>query len=127
MQIPPFLVQSLVENAVKHGRATSSFPLRVRLSTVQEENTLRIRVENTGRLAPAPAGNGHGGIGLKNIRERLQRLYPDRHGFTLQEEDGWVQAEVIIQQPDPGQDGEGRMEENRFVEPPGLPLKSPQS
>ena len=115
MQIPPFLVQSLVENAVKHGRATSPIPLRVRLSTIQAESTLRIRVENTGRLAPASARNGHGGIGLKNAQERLQRLYPDRHRFTLRAEDGWVRAEVVIQRSDAGEEGEGRLETPRVV------------
>lgn len=115
MQIPPFLVQSLVENAVKHGRATSPIPLRVRLSTIQAESTLRIRVENTGRLAPASARNGHGGIGLKNAQERLQRLYPDRHRFTLRAEDGWVRAEVVIQRSDAGEEGEGRLETPRVA------------
>jgi signal transduction histidine kinase len=115
MQIPPFLVQSLVENAVKHGRATSPIPLRVRLSTIQAESTLRIRVENTGRLAPASARNGHGGIGLKNAQERLQRLYPDRHRFTLRAEEGWVRAEVVIQRSDAGEEGEGRLETPRVA------------
>ena len=118
MQIPPFLVQSLVENAVKHGRATSPIPLRVRLSTIQAESTLRIRVENTGRLAPASARNGHGGIGLKNAQERLQRLYPDRHRFTLRAEDGWVRAEVVIQRSDAGEEGEGRLETPRVAGSP---------
>ena len=118
MQIPPFLVQSLVENAVKHGRATSPIPLRVRLSTIQAESTLRIRVENTGRLAPASARNGHGGIGLKNAQERLQRLYPDRHRFTLRAEEGWVRAEVVIQRSDAGEEGEGRLETPRVAGSP---------
>lgn len=95
--IPPFLVQSLVENAVKHGRAAGPAPLRVRLATYCEDDALCVEVANTGRLAPSPARNGHDGIGLKNLRERLRRLYPDRHSFALREEDGWVRAEVVLQ------------------------------
>lgn len=96
--IPPFLIQALVENAVKHGRASAPVPLQVCLATTLEDGALRIRVANTGRLAPSPAaGSGHGGIGLTNLRERLQRLYPNRHRFTLEEEDGWVRAEVALQ------------------------------
>jgi hypothetical protein len=103
--IPPFLIQALVENAVKHGRASAPVPLQVCLATTLENGVLQIRVANTGRLAPSPAaGSGHGGIGLTNLRERLQRLYPNRHRFTLEEEDGWVRAEVTLQ----------RAEQDRF-------------
>jgi hypothetical protein len=98
MQIPPFLVHSLVENAVKHGRATGPSPLHVRLQTTKENDTLRINVANTGRLSPSSSlQEGRSGVGLKNTRERLQRLYPDRHRFTLREHDGWVLAEVVVQ------------------------------
>lgn len=100
--VPPFLVQSLVENAVKHGRATRSAPLQIRLTTTQEEGTLRIEVENTGRLQVSPPSHEHNGIGLKNVRERLQRLYPGRHCFTLQEEGNWVRARIAIQRPQNG-------------------------
>jgi hypothetical protein len=96
VQIPPFLVQSLVENAVKHGRAASS-SLQVRLATTQADGALHVEVANTGRLQSASGART--GIGLKNVRERLQRLYPDRHTFSLREEDGWVRARIAIQQP----------------------------
>ncbi|PQJ26927.1 hypothetical protein BSZ35_18555 [Salinibacter sp. 10B] len=97
MQIPPFLVQSLIENAIKHGRATGPTPLQVRLSTSKEGNVLRIDVTNTGRLPSSSSRSKHGGIGLKNVRKRLRSLYPTRHSFSLQEEDGWVHARVVIQ------------------------------
>jgi len=115
VQIPPFLVQSLVENAVKHGRATAPVPLQVRLATHCEDDALHIDVANTGRLAPSTSNNGHGGIGLKNLQERLQRLYPDRHRFTLRETDGWVRAAVVIQQSGTGQEKRGQTEENEVI------------
>jgi len=97
LQIPPFLVQSLIENAIKHGRAAGSTPLQVRLSTSKEGNVLRIDVTNTGKLPSSSSRSEHGGIGLKNVRERLRSLYPARHSFSLREENGWVRARVVIQ------------------------------
>lgn len=125
MQVPPFLVQSLVENAVKHGRATGPVPLRVRLATSQEGDTLRIEVANTGQLSASSASRGeHGGIGLKNVRERLERLYPDRHSFTLQEQHGWVRAQIAIRGAETEQPPRDRNEEHEAI---GYASEEPES
>lgn len=96
--VPPFLIHSLVENAVKHGMATSPRPLRIRLVAARDGGGLRIEVANTGRLTDPSSPNGPPsyGIGLKNVRQRLRQLYPDRHHFTLTEDDGWVRAVISI-------------------------------
>ncbi|HKL87827.1 MAG TPA: hypothetical protein VJ884_02405, partial [Salinibacter sp.] len=39
------------------------------------------------------------GIGLQNMRERLQRHYPGRHRFALWEEEGWVHARIVVRSP----------------------------
>lgn len=97
--VPPFLVHSLVENAVKHGMATSPRPLRVQITATHEDGSLHVEVANTGHFTdPAsPAALPSNGIGLKNVRKRLEQLFPDRHAFSLTEEDGWVRARVAIQ------------------------------
>jgi len=97
--IPPFLVQSLVENAVKHGRTMGPAPLQVCLTTRLEDGTLYIDVANTGRLAASSLPGAHRGIGLQNVRERLQRHYPGRHRFALWEEEGWVRARIVVRSP----------------------------
>lgn len=99
VQVPPFLIQSLVENAVKHGRRTPTSPLTIRLTTRQDHNTLHVEVENTGQLRAVPPLGSRGGIGLKNLRERLDRLYPETNSFTLEEQNGWVRAHVAIPHP----------------------------
>jgi signal transduction histidine kinase len=96
--VPPFVVQSLVENAVKHGRASGTTPLRVRLRTQMENDRLTIEVANTGRLRPAARDN-RTGIGLRNLRERLDKLYPGRYEFTLRADDGWVRARLVLTPP----------------------------
>ncbi len=89
--VPGLAVQPLVENALKHGRATSEHPLRVRIEiTRPTAGEVRVEVANTGRWRPpAPAGEGFG-IGLANLRHRLELAYGKRATLTQSEADGWV-------------------------------------
>jgi LytS/YehU family sensor histidine kinase len=84
-RIASFLLQPLVENAVKYGRRESGLDLRIdiRLS----DDTLHVAVENTGTLdTTRPAvRRRRPGIGLENVRRRLALHYPDRHAFSLRE------------------------------------------
>lgn len=96
--VPSFLLHPLVENAVKHGMATSTLPLRLRLAATQQDETLRIAIANTGSLHAA-SGDGappSTGTGLANVRARLARRYPNRHAFFLREQEGWVEATIEI-------------------------------
>jgi len=111
--IPAFLIHPLLENAIKHGaRDHGDGPLRVRLDAKVTGDTLRVEVWNTGSLglhgavdarredAPGLADatpNASGtGIGVRNVRERLARLFPGRHRFELTDERGWVRALVEL-------------------------------
>ncbi|MBM3787188.1 MAG: sensor histidine kinase [Acidobacteria bacterium] len=93
-RMPPMLLQTLVENAVKHGvgRASGRADLSIRASV--ESQLLRIVVENTGNLAE-PRGAGVR-VGLKNTRDRLALLYGDEACLTLEEANGRVVATVEI-------------------------------
>lgn len=92
--VPSFLIHPLVENAVKYGMETSPMPLRVEVSVLRKGVELLIRVRNSGRLVPSRAGAG---TGLSNTRQRLALAFPQRHVFRLEEELGWVTAEMRIQ------------------------------
>jgi two-component system, LytTR family, sensor kinase len=97
--LPGFLVHPLVENSVKYGLETSTRPLRVQVRARREGNRLRVEVANTGRwlaTAPRPATGNGTGTGLRNLRERLRHLYPDRHELSIGEEGGWVRAVMLL-------------------------------
>jgi two-component sensor histidine kinase len=111
--IPAFLIHPLLENAIKHGvRDHAGGPLRVRLDATVTGETLRVEVWNTGALVSrAPTDSHRGaelglvdampnagstGIGVRNVRERLARLFPGRHRFELTDEHGWVRALVEL-------------------------------
>lgn len=86
-RIASFLLQPLVENAVKHGRRDRKLEIRVAIRAT--EDALHIEIENTGALGGgAPARRGRPGIGLENVRRRLALHYPGRHRFALTESSG---------------------------------------
>ena len=92
--IPPMLLQTLVENAVKHGIATLPNGGDLVVRAAIEGDSLRVQVENSGRLAePKPGGTG---VGLGNTRERLRILYGDRAHLDLRNGDGRVTATLLI-------------------------------
>lgn len=95
--VPGILIQPLVENAMKYGRRTSARPLRIRLliSCLPEERVC-IEVANTGRWVEPDPNDAVGGIGLKNLKERLRLLYPDSHEFRISQDSGWVSVQIVL-------------------------------
>lgn len=75
--IPTLSVQPLVENAVRHGIAKNSGPGCIRICSRSEEGRLFISVENSANNFSIEKVNGNsGGIGIANIKSRLNRMYP---------------------------------------------------
>lgn len=71
--VPPLCLQTLVENAVKHGISPSLEGGRIDIAITQEAGALHLCVTNTpGRLHP---GRRTGGVGLRNLRERVRLLF----------------------------------------------------
>ena len=73
---PPMMLQSLVENAIKHGLEPSSEPATLSVGAEIHDGTLRLMVADTGvGYDPDNRTTGGTGLGLANIRERLELLY----------------------------------------------------
>lgn len=74
--VPSFLLQPLVENAIKHGVEASAGECALDIAARRDGDTLLLVVENRGGTyrAPAPGRQGHG-IGLTNTRARLEMLF----------------------------------------------------
>ncbi|MEO7189454.1 MAG: histidine kinase [Vicinamibacterales bacterium] len=73
--IPAMLLQTLVENAVKHGIAPLPAGGDITIRAALEPELVVVEVENSGQFAPA---TGASGIGLANARDRLRILFGDR-------------------------------------------------
>lgn len=93
--LPKFILQPLVENAVKYGMLTSPMPLRLSVSAIQQDDEIKLVVQNTGKLADNRVEK-HSNNGIANTRARLALMYGDRTSFQLSEQEGMVKAEVII-------------------------------
>lgn len=108
--VPAFLLHPLVENALRHGNGGSpEHPLQLRLGARTEAHRLVLEVWNSGALTPA-SGDGLGGalvppdgdptagtgIGLANVRARLDALFPGQARFTLTEVGGGVLARIEL-------------------------------
>jgi hypothetical protein len=81
MPVPPMMLQTLVENAVKHGIAQRPEGGDVSIRAGMHGGSLSLEVENTGHLAERATNGTH--TGLRNVRERLRILYGDRAQVTL--------------------------------------------
>lgn len=86
----PLLLQPLVENAIKHGIAPSRQGGEMIISARLDGDQAVIRVANTG----APLRMGKEGIGLANLRQRIDLIGDSGAGFTLATENDWTVAEV---------------------------------
>jgi LytS/YehU family sensor histidine kinase len=73
-RFPPMMLQSLVENAIKHGLEPKPEGGSLTLSADISHGRLRVTVADTG-LGFGAAGTAGGGVGLDNVRERLAALY----------------------------------------------------
>jgi hypothetical protein len=94
LSIPPMLLQTLVENAVKYGIAPRREGGEIAIIARCERDHLRLQVTNPGTLA---AGGGSTGVGLRNAADRLRLLFGAQATLDLREAPpGCVVAEVIL-------------------------------
>lgn len=96
--VPPLMIQTLVENGIKHGISKLTEGGLVQIKTKVDGDHLKIHVRNSGKFVI----NGHhkretGGLGLENTRQRLKLIYGDDASFRiLSENDNFVLTEIVI-------------------------------
>jgi LytS/YehU family sensor histidine kinase len=85
--VPTFVLQPLVENAIRHGVLPNSGVAEVEIAATREGSRLHLTVRDNGpglNNDPSHAGNGRGGgLGIANTRARLVELYGPSHRFEL--------------------------------------------
>lgn len=97
IQVPPMMLQTLVENAIKHGVQKAINWGFVEINTSAADNKLYIKIRNTGQLQGTESKSESGGFGLKNTAQRLDLLYGSEASFKIYQEDSLtVCAEIMI-------------------------------
>jgi two-component system, LytTR family, sensor kinase len=94
-RVPPLMVQTLVENCIKHGISKLKEGGFVKVNTSLDElDRLRITIRNTGVYENGRASEG---FGLDNTRQRLKLLFGNAASFKISNESqGTVLTEIII-------------------------------
>jgi len=96
--VPPLMIQTLVENGIKHGISKLQRGGEISLNTEVKDSLLFIRIRNNGQL-PHQKLNGSKGFGVENTKQRLNLLYGKRATFKLMNEnDNTVLTEVCLPQ-----------------------------
>ncbi|MDX2225717.1 MAG: PAS domain-containing protein [Verrucomicrobiae bacterium] len=96
-ELPPFLLQPLVENAIKYGKLTSPRPLQITIRSHMTPLSFVLEVENTGRWVPKGDNPMPSlGIGLTNVTERLKFFYNQNAELTVWEDELTVSSKIEI-------------------------------
>ena len=82
ISFPPMLIQPLVENAIKHGLEPKVDGGKILIRGIEKDGILRLEVVDTGGGFTEERDSG---MGLSNIRERLQSLYGNSGRLILEE------------------------------------------
>lgn len=93
LEVPPLMIQPLIENALKHGVARAVGGGELKVQVRQEGDLLFVCVANTG---PAPSEGESTGMGLRNLRERLALLGARADALRLGRDGDWTLAELKL-------------------------------
>jgi len=95
LQVPPMMLQTLVENAIKHGISRIIKGGSVYINSSLKGMQHVITIENTGQIVENSI-NGHG-FGLQSTRQRLSLLFGSRASFEIRNKDEQtVEATVVM-------------------------------
>ena len=92
--VPPLLLQTLVENGIKHGISQFEKGGQLSFEASVADKFLKVTIINKGSINEIK--NGKKGIGLDISKQRLKLLYGDLARFKITEEQGTVKAELVI-------------------------------
>ncbi|ELR69878.1 Autolysin sensor kinase [Fulvivirga imtechensis AK7] len=99
--VPPLMLQTLVENGIKHGISKLKEGGFIKLRTFVTDSQLKIQIRNSGhfKAVNGTKAEGKGGLGLRNTRQRLKLLYREEAYLKIfNETKNTVLTELVIPQ-----------------------------
>jgi two-component system LytT family sensor kinase len=95
--VPSLILQPLIENALKYAVAPREEGGHLRIDGRVRGWTLELAVQDDGPGLPPACEPGNGrGVGLRNTRERLAALYPQRHGINIADARPGLRIEITL-------------------------------
>lgn len=92
-EIPPLMVQTIVENGIKHGISKSIDGGTIRVISAKTENGLEITISSSGKLNVDPEKSG---IGISNSKKRLEILFGNKAFFDIYQDGDNVVVKINI-------------------------------
>lgn len=93
IEVAPMLLIPFIENAFKHGNLIEGY-LRIEVKVQVKDNKIDFEIRNT--IVDQKEQNDNGGIGLKNIKKRLDLNYKDNYLLTNKRNDNWYLVNLTI-------------------------------
>jgi len=95
--IEPLLLIPFVENSFKHLSHYSNGRLNeIHIGLNRQNGRLDFGIRNTTEPNMPVSKPGNGGIGLANVKRRLELLYPDKHSLQVSQSNGWFDVQLTI-------------------------------
>lgn len=94
--IVPLILITFLENAFKHGVSNNAPQAFVHIALVLKDNSCCYRVENS-KLPKNTNNEEKSGIGLQNVKRRLELSYPDKYEMKVEDLEDVYRIEVLIQ------------------------------
>lgn len=85
IEIPPMMVQTLVENGIKHGISKITSGGEISINAITDSSSLIIEIRNNGKFDEEALKNSHG-FGISNTKHRLALLYGENASLDLSNE-----------------------------------------
>lgn len=96
IEIPPMMIQTLVENGIKHGISKRTGGGEISICSAVNDSELHIKIKNNGRIEDEMLKSSRG-FGISNTKHRLNLLYGEKASFTIENDsEDTVLAEIII-------------------------------
>lgn len=96
IKLPPLLFMVMIENAFKHGVSYKRHTDILITVEVLTDKQIRFMCKNSKRERPERDEKKYSGIGLKNLRKRLDLLYGESYSLNIEDEDDTYTVNLII-------------------------------
>ena len=95
--IEPLLLIPFVENSFKHlSHFVNEKKNEIQIGLSRENGEINFQIRNTTEGKQVHEFSNDGGIGLNNVKRRLELLYPEKHELNISEKEGWFDVQLKI-------------------------------